>query len=245
MARRKPNRERKAKRQKLQRAKVALQDGLAEIQINGGVEQITDLLNFDFNSKTSDKTYTSIEEIIKDIKNRMHYGVYWATQLVFTVAETATENWYLDFTPKEYYRQDYMYDTLFVWSNSSHSPTQSYVSGYSGHVAPNPNYLRFIYPVNPKEPEIFPPSGQQVFANAEVGLHGVEHPRDKEHGVEKGIGIWHELIGFLFNESWGMGESFWGSSGLQAEYGSSNIIDTAFDVGFYKGTKPNKNWNDK
>ena len=42
-----------------------------------------------------------------------------------------------------------------------------------------------------------------------------------------------------------MGESVWGSSGLQAEYGSSNIIDTAFDVGFYKGTKPNKNWNDK
>ena len=221
-----PNRKRHAKNSKLVRAKDNIDRALAKMQLHGGVSQVYDILNRDsFDAISKDKTFDSIEEVIKDIKERMHFGVYWSTQIIFTVAEVATENWYRDYHPEKYRRTDLLYDNLVVWNSGS------YVSGYHGQVSVNPEYLSYVYPNSDN-------TGRMVLQYAEQGLHGVDYSRQGKEGV----GIWGELINFLINDSWGEANLTGIGNMTDAKYGDSLLIDSAFEAGMYVGEKPEKNW---
>ena len=219
MARRNPNRHRQAHTKHLKDAKQLINRKFSEMQLNGGVEQVTDL----FTGDSSNRTFNSIDEIINDIKKRVECGVQWATRIVFLVADVAVENWYNDYDPEKYKRTDVLYDNYVVWNSGS------YASAYHGQVEVNPNYLSFTYPQS--QFDSFAHTGSLVLAAAEHGHHGAEYPRDGKTGV----GIWSELIGFIYNNDWGSGIS----ADINGEFGDSQIVDAAFEVGVYTKKKVN------
>lgn len=183
-----------------------------ENNIGYGTIASFDLDSFDY----VDEEYDSLEEIFKDMKKRIHYGVEWATKYVYEALGVAVENWYNDYEPVMYVRTETLYD----------SPDM-YVSGYGGHVYINITGNKM----------------EQILENAEYGTHGTtliisgNEVEDWRRVGDKGIGIWGELIKFLIDGEW----SNTNSSG----YGelpfieTSQMINFAFEAGiFAKGKAP-------
>lgn len=226
MARRNPNRHRRAHNQKFNKAKNVINDVLSELQMNGGVEQVFDLSSFD----SEDRVYDNLDDIFNDIKKRIECGISWATRITYEIANVAVENWYNDYTPTSYERRDILYDNYVVWNSGT------YASAHEGHVEVNPQYLSFTYPLDPGD--TYRHSGADVLKFAELGIHCAEPP---QKDGEKKLGIWKELIGYVLNDAWGTSGS--GNADGKHQYGDSPILDAAFDAGVYKKKRTNSNWN--
>lgn len=226
MGKRNPNRHRRAHNQKFNKAKNVINDVLADLQMNGGVEQVFDLSSFD----SEDRVYDNLDDIFNDIKKRIECGISWATRITYEIANVAVENWYNDYTPTSYERRDILYDNYVVWNSGT------YASAYEGHVEVNPQYLSFTYPLDPGD--TYRHSGADVLKFAELGIHCAESP---QKDGEKKLGIWKELIGYVLNDAWGASGS--GNADGKHQYGDSPILDAAFDAGVYKKKRTNSNWN--
>lgn len=226
MGKRNPNRHRRAHNQKFNKAKNVINGVLADLQMNGGVEQVFDLSSFD----SEDRVYDNLDDIFNDIKKRIECGISWATRITYEIANVAVENWYNDYTPTSYERRDILYDNYVVWNSGT------YASAYEGHVEVNPQYLSFTYPLDPGD--TYRHSGADVLKFAELGIHCAEPP---QKDGEKKLGIWKELIGYVLNDAWGTSGS--GNADGKYQYGDSPILDAAFDAGVYKKKRTNSNWN--
>ena len=267
MGKRNPNRHRRAHNQRFVKAKNIINDVLFDLQVNGGVEKILDL----YTSELNDRTYDNLEEIFKDIKKRIECGISWATRITYEIANTAVENWYNDYTPgsgsqytypksgssgnidedddkiktyakdsrnkdsnmgSAYQRRDILYDNYVVWNSGT------YASAYNGYVTVNPQYLSFTYPLDPGD--TYRHTGRDVLKFAELGIHCAEPPQKQG---EKKLGIWKELIAYVLNDTWGTSANGSDAGNGKYQYGTSPILDSAFEAGVYKKKKSNRDWN--
>lgn len=223
MGKKNSNRHRQAYKNKFNKAKNLINNEFAQMQMNGGVERVTDLSTF----SSDDRVYTDLDQIIKDIKKGVECGIWWATRIAFEITNVAVENWYNDYTPKEYYRTDTLYNNYVVWDSGS------YASGNHGQIAVNKQYLSYVYPM--KKGDKYPHSGRDVLDKAEFGVHGA---RFSQPGNEY-LGIWRELISFINDNQWGATAD----KTVNGTYGESQILDAAFDVGVYTRKKVKKSWD--
>lgn len=159
--------------------------------------------------------FDSLDDIFKDLKKRIHYGIDWAARYCYEALSVAVENWYNDYTPVKYTRSETLYEAPNVW-----------VSGYGGHVSfgDYPNMT-----IGGKQPSM----GSTVLFFAEQGIHGTDS--EWQQFGEKEIGIWGEFIDYLKNGTWSY--STGGGQALTAELDDAEMINFAFNAGIFSGGK--------
>lgn len=196
------------KRTKIRRLNSAIKD----VQSNQGeIASFFDLDTFDYIVGE----FSSLDDIFKDIKKRIHYGVDWAARYCYEALSVAVEHWYNDYSPVKYTRTETLYEAPNVW-----------VSGYGGHVSfgDYPNMM-----IGGKKPS----EGMAILYYAEQGIHGVD-PDWQDFG-EKEIGIWGEFIDYLENGTWSYLKG--GGQAMSPELDEAPMVYLAFNAGIFTGGK--------
>lgn len=198
-----------------------LNKAINEIQknSNGNVISLFNLLTME----DEIEEYDSLDGIFKDIKERVHYGVDWASRYCYEVLGVAVEHWYNDAydpgdppkippRPLVYIRSETLYNAPSVW-----------VSGYGGHISFGDYPSMTIW----NGDRDIPNSGEDILFFAEQGIHGATD--GWQISGEKEIGIWGEFIDYLENGTWSYTTG--GGQIMSSELDEAPMVDLAFHAG--------------